>query len=141
SDEDLAYSDVGDTWEEMKIRAAHRGFRYPYLYDGDTQTVASQFGVVATPHVFVFDEERRLRYQGRIDDDVSGGEVGQAYAREAIDALLAGRAPETAETTLVGCATRWLSTIDTDATKEAALAAASAEPVQLAMADTDVLSR
>jgi thiol-disulfide isomerase/thioredoxin len=140
-DEDLAHSDVGETYEEMKIRAAHRGFGYPYLHDGETQAVASQFGVVATPHIFVFDAARRLRYQGRIDDDVSGREVGRQYAREAIDVILAGGAPPVSETALVGCATRWLSKIDAGAESESALAASRAEAVALAMADTDVLSR
>jgi thiol-disulfide isomerase/thioredoxin len=140
-DDDLAYSDVGETYEEMKLRAAHRGYGYPYLYDGETQTVASQFGVVATPHIFVFDADRRLRYQGRIDDDVSGRDVGRPYAREAIDAVLAGDAPPISDTALVGCAIRWLSKIDAGAEREAALAAARAEPVALAMADAAVLSR
>ena len=140
-DEDLAHSDVGETYEEMKIRAAHRGFGYPYLHDGETQAVASQFGVVATPHIFVFDADWRLRYQGRIDDDVSGRDVGRQYAREAIDAVLAGDAPAISETALVGCATRWLSQIDAAAETEAALAAARVEPVALSMADTAVLSR
>src|SRR5262245_11547355 len=59
---DLAWSDSGDSLPEMKTRAAFRQLDYPYLYDGDTQTVSKAFGVLATPHIFVFDKDRRLRY-------------------------------------------------------------------------------
>src|SRR5262245_49145386 len=65
---DLAYSDVGDSLAEMKSRATHRHLTFPYLYDGETQRVARTFGVVATPQIFVFDRQRTLRYEGRIDD-------------------------------------------------------------------------
>ena len=52
----------------MKIRAKERGWRFPYLYDGETEAMSRQYGPVATPHVFVFDAERKLRYAGRVDD-------------------------------------------------------------------------
>ena len=52
----------------MKIRAEYRHFNFPYLYDGETQSVSQAYGPVATPHVFIFDKERKLRYEGRIDD-------------------------------------------------------------------------
>ena len=66
--DELGYSDLGDSFDEMKIRAAQRGFQFPYLYDGETQAVSAAYGVLATPHVFIFDADRKLRYQGRIDD-------------------------------------------------------------------------
>ena len=66
---DLAYTDVGETLDDMKMRAAHRRLEFPYLSDGETQAVTKQFGVVAVPHIFVFDQARTLRYQGRIDDN------------------------------------------------------------------------
>ncbi len=136
--EDLDHSDVGDSYEEMKIRAGHRRFTYPYLYDGDTQTVSHAFGAVATPQIFVFDAGRKLRYQGRIDDNEREAAVKRAYAREAIEALLAGRDVAVASTDLVGCATRWASEA---AEAEAEHAALDAEPVHLAMADDGVLKR
>ena len=49
---ELGYTDVGDSLAEMKTRAAYRHIEYPYLYDGDTQAVATKFGVAATPHIF-----------------------------------------------------------------------------------------
>ena len=66
--EELGYSDLGDSFEEMKIRATDMDYNFPYLYDGDTQEVAMAYGAVATPHVFIFDSERKLRYRGRIDN-------------------------------------------------------------------------
>src|ERR1043165_5763832 len=65
---ELGYTDVSDSLEEMKIRAEYRAFNFPYLYDGETQAVAQAYGAQATPHVFIFDQERKLRYEGRIDD-------------------------------------------------------------------------
>ena len=48
TDKDLAWSDVGDSLDDMKERATFRRFRFPYLYDGDTGKVARAFG--ATGH-------------------------------------------------------------------------------------------
>ena len=65
---ELGYTDVSDSLDEMKIRAEYRHFNFPYLYDGETQSVARAYGPKATPHVFVFDAERKLRYEGRVDN-------------------------------------------------------------------------
>ena len=104
--DELGYTDLSDSFEEMKGRAKERGFAFPYLYDGDTQATSAAFGVLATPHVFIFDAARKLRYQGRIDDsDV--GEVKSHDARNAIEALLAGRPVPVATTRVFGCTTKW----------------------------------
>ena len=66
--DELDCSDVSDSLEEMKIRARYKHLDYPYLYDGATQQTARTYGPQATPHVFVFDRERRLRYEGRFDN-------------------------------------------------------------------------
>src|SRR5580698_11134084 len=65
---ELGYTDVSDSLEEMKIRAEYRHFNFPYLYDGERQSVTQAYGAQATPHVFVFDKDRKLRYEGRIDN-------------------------------------------------------------------------
>lgn len=104
--DELGYTDLSDSFEEMKIRAKDRKIAYPYLYDGDTQETAHAFGVLATPHVYVFDEHRNLRYQGRIDDsDVKT--VKSHDARNAIDALLAGKTVPVETTRVFGCSTKW----------------------------------
>jgi peroxiredoxin len=104
--DELGYTDVNDSLEDMKIRAGDRGFAFPYLYDGDTQATSRALGALATPHVFIFDAHRKLRYQGRIDDsDV--GVVKSHDARNAIEALLAGRPVPVATTRVFGCSTKW----------------------------------
>jgi len=90
----------------MKIRAKERSFAFPYLYDGDQQAAARAYGCQATPHVFIFDDQRKLRYTGRIDD----GEVKPPTthdARNAIDALLSGKSVPVEKTKVVGCSTKW----------------------------------
>jgi thiol-disulfide isomerase/thioredoxin len=105
--DELAYSDLGDTLPEMKIRARFRHFNYPYLFDGATQSVTTKYGPTATPHVFVFDEKRILRYEGRIDSNAREELATKHEARDAIDALLAGQPIQVTDTPTVGCSTKW----------------------------------
>jgi peroxiredoxin len=107
--DELGYTDVTDSLPEMKLRAQLRGIDWPYLYDGDTQAVSVKFGAVATPHIFIFDQERKLRYQGRIDDNQREELVKTQDARNAIDALLTGKPVPVTDTTAFGCTTKWLS--------------------------------
>lgn len=110
--EELGYSDLGDSFEEMKIRAKERDFNFPYLYDGDTQEVALAYGAKATPHVFIFDENRILRYTGRIDDTEDPyREPSRTDARNAIDALLSGKSVPVETTRAFGCSMKWKSKI------------------------------
>jgi len=107
---ELGYSKYNDSYDEMKLYAKEQGFTFPYLYDGDTQQTAKAYGALCTPHVFVFDRERRLRYAGRLDDSriADPASVKSPDARNAIEALLAGK-PVTVESTRpMGCATKWL---------------------------------
>jgi peroxiredoxin len=105
--DEMGYTDVGDSLEEMKIRAAYRHFNFPYLYDGATQKVARAYGPTATPHVFIFDSQRHLRYEGRVDNNPREQYVTQHDARNAIDALLAGKPVPVAKTPSFGCSTKW----------------------------------
>lgn len=106
---DLAFSDVGESLADMKIRSEHRGLPYPYLSDGEAQAVTKQYGVVSVPHVFVFDRERTLRYQGRIDDDVREEGVRSHHTRDAIEALLAGKPVPADHTGVEGCPVKGLT--------------------------------
>ena len=106
---ELGYTDVNDSLAEMKIRTAFRGRELPYLYDGDTQGVSIKFGVVATPHIYLFDQERKLQYQGRIDDNQREELVKSQDARNAIEAMLAGRPVPVTDTNAFGCTTKWMS--------------------------------
>src|SRR5438874_8317765 len=95
--DEMGYTDVGDSFEEMKLRAAYRHFNFPYLYDGDTQKVSRDYGPSATPHLFIFDAERKLRYQGRVDNNPRESLVTSRDARNAIDAILARSEEHTSE--------------------------------------------
>ena len=106
---ELGYTDVSDSLEEMKVRAAYRSFNFPYLYDGATQSVSRAYGPKATPHVFIFDEQRKLRYEGRIDNSQRESLVKTQDARNAIDALLAGKPVAVDHTGVFGCSTKWKS--------------------------------
>jgi peroxiredoxin len=126
--DEQGYTDVSDSLEEMKIRSAFRKRQWPFLYDGETQATAAKFGAVATPHIFVFDQSRRLQYQGRIDDSVRPDLVKSHDARNAIDALLAGRPVPVQNTGAFGCATKWLTKATGVEQEKARIAA---EPVTL----------
>jgi peroxiredoxin len=95
-----------DSFEQMKARAEKLGFPFDYLFD-ESQSLAHALGAERTPEVFLFDKGRRLRYHGAIDDSRDDNAVTRSYLREAIDALLAGEEPPTAETEAVGCTVKW----------------------------------
>jgi len=106
--DELGYTDLSDSLEEMKIRAKDKGFNFPYLYDGDKQEIAKAYGPVATPHVFVFDAERKLRYVGRIDDNERDPNAVKSHdARNAIEAVLAGKPAPVETTRTFGCSIKW----------------------------------
>jgi len=134
--DELGYTDVSDSFDDMKIRAAYRHFDFPYLYDGDTQTVARAYGPQATPHVFIFDKERKLRYEGRVDNSQRESLVKTQNARDAIDALLAGRPVAVTHTGVFGCSTKWISK---EAGRVAEMKKIEAEPITVNLAsDADL---
>ncbi|PWT74538.1 MAG: redoxin [Bacteroidetes bacterium] len=106
--DELGYTDMSDSFEEMKRRAKEKQFNFPYLYDGGTQAVAIAYGPVATPHVFVFDKQRKLRYQGRIDDVEKPGKTPKNLdTRNAIEALLSNKEVPVPTTKVFGCSIKW----------------------------------
>jgi peroxiredoxin len=105
---ELGYTDMSDSFEEMKKRAATKHYNFPYLYDGDTETAAKAYGPIATPHAFIFDKDRKLRYQGRIDDVEKPTKAPTQFdTRNAIDALLANKEVPVATTKVFGCSVKW----------------------------------
>lgn len=134
--DEMGYTDIGDSFEDMKIRAAFRKFNFPYLYDGETQKIARAYGPAATPHLFIFDAERKLRYQGRVDNNPREQLVTSLDARNAIDAILAGKSVPLPKTPSVGCSTKWL--YKEEGRKEE-LAEIEAKPVQLQKAIAEEL--
>jgi thiol-disulfide isomerase/thioredoxin len=108
--DELGYSKYNDSFPEMKRHAEEQKFNFDYLYDGDTQKTALAYGCLATPHVFLFDKERKLRYQGRLDDSRYADEaaVTSPDARNAIEALLGGKPVPVEVTKPHGCSTKWI---------------------------------
>jgi peroxiredoxin len=108
--DELGYSKYNDSFPEMKRHAKEQDFTFPYLYDGETQKTSLAYGCLATPHVLLFDKERKLRYQGRLDDSRYADEnsVTAPDARNAIEALLAGKPVPVEVTKPHGCSTKWI---------------------------------
>ncbi len=136
--DELDSSDVSDTLDEMKIRAEYKNLKYPYLYDGDTQDVTRAYGPQATPHVFVFDADRKLRYEGRFDSNFRIENVKSTEARDAIDALLAHKDPAVTHTGVFGCSTKWAEKkVQSDDT----MRKIEAQPVTVELATADDLKK
>jgi len=106
--DELGYTDLDDSFESMKLRAKDKGIAYPFLYDGEPNLTSQAYGPQATPHCFLFDAGRVLRYTGRIDDSPKGGDsVKRQDLRLAIEALLEGKEPPVTVTRPAGCSTKW----------------------------------
>lgn len=107
--DEFGHTDYDETFADSKRYAEDYGWTFPFLYDGDAQVTARAYGCLATPHVLIFDKERKLRYNGRFDDSrfPDPTTVKHPDARNAVEALLAGN-PVPVETTRPhGCSTKW----------------------------------
>ncbi len=105
--DEMGYTDLGDSFEDMVIRAKDQQFNFPYLYDGENSQASMQYGPQATPHVFIFDEKRLLRYSGRIDDGEKPGTAKTHDTRNAIEALLKNQKTPVEKTKTFGCSIKW----------------------------------
>lgn len=111
--DELGWSDISDSYAEMKLRAKQKKYNFPYLYDGKTQAASKAYGAVATPHVFIFDKERKLRYQGRIDDVEKPTKTPNNFdTRNALDEVLANKEVTVKTTKVFGCSVKWASKED-----------------------------
>lgn len=136
--DELDSSDISDSLEEMKVRAEFKHLTYPYLYDGETQSVTEAYGPQATPHAFVFDRDRHLRYEGRVDNSYRSELVKTREVRAAIDALLEHQDPAVKHTGVFGCSTKWK---EKHAAQVEALRKIEAQPVKLEMASAADLQK
>ena len=110
--DEMAYTDLGDTFDEMVVRAEHQNFNFVYADDGPKQELTTIFSPIATPHVFIFDKKRKLRFQGRIDNSERLDLVGRHDTREALDSILAGKKPEIETTKVFGCSIKWADKVE-----------------------------
>ncbi len=105
SNDDVKYPD--DSFAEMKKRSELKGFNFPYLRD-EAQDIAKAFGATHTPQVFLFDNERKLKYEGKIDDNwQEPDKVKSQYLRDAILEVLNGKEVSVPETFSIGCTIKW----------------------------------
>ena len=97
---------VGDSFDDMKRRAAEKGFVFPFVRD-ESQEVARAYSAARTPEVFLFDAEHRLAYHGAPDSSYADPEGAEPWLRQALDAVLAGETPPLAETPPIGCSVKY----------------------------------
>ncbi len=96
-----------DSFEQMKLRHAEKGFPFPYCFDED-QSVATSFGALCTPHCFVFDRHRQLKYKGRVDNNWKDpAAVTEHNLRDAIAAMVKDEEPPAHEVNAIGCSIKW----------------------------------
>lgn len=107
--DEFSFSAYTESFEDSKRYAEDLNWSFPFLYDGYEQVVARAYGCLATPHVFIFDKDRKLRYQGRFDDSrlADPKTVKSPDARNAVEALLAGKTVPVERTRPHGCSTKW----------------------------------
>ncbi len=92
-----------DNYEMMQQRAKEKGFVFPYMLD-EGQKIYPQYGATKTPHVFLLDKNRVVKYIGAIDDNVdSAADVKDKYLENAIAALESGKTPSPEVTKAIGC--------------------------------------
>lgn len=96
-----------DSMAKMTERAQEKGFNFPYVQDL-TKKVGRDYGAAVTPHFFVLDADRKVAYMGLMDDEpLDPAAIKKPYVREALDAVLAGKAPATTETKQQGCSIKY----------------------------------
>lgn len=99
-------SEVDATLARDAREAERRAYSYPILRDQNARLSRALGAEVATYSV-VLDREGRVRYRGGLDsDELTLHENATFYLRDALDDLLAGRAPRRSETTPIGCSLR-----------------------------------
>ncbi|MGD0636419.1 MAG: thioredoxin family protein [Nitrososphaerales archaeon] len=104
SNDDSAYPQ--DSYPEMVKRAKEKRFNFVYLRDAD-QTAVDAYGAVCTPHVFLFDAKRILRYRGRIDDSRDASKVRSPDLRNAIEEVIRGVPVTNPDTRPFGCSIKF----------------------------------
>lgn len=105
SNDDVSYPE--DSFESMKKRGTEKGFNFLYLRD-ETQELAKAFGATHTPEIFLFNEERKLAFHGKIDDNWNDEKsIKHRYLRDALDEMLAGKEISVPETFTIGCTIKW----------------------------------
>ena len=134
--DEMAWTDLGDTFADMQERSKDQKFNFLFLDDGPKQELSHKMGPVATPHVFIFDKARKLRFEGRIDDAERESAATKFETRDALNALIAGKEPAVTSTRVFGCSVKWADKVTEYAKYKDRWAK---EPVTLEKADAAVM--
>ncbi|WP_375578782.1 thioredoxin family protein [Marivirga tractuosa] len=98
-----------DSFEKMIVRAKEKGFPFPYVYD-ETQEITKAYGATNTPHVYVLDADKTVKYIGAIDNNTKSAErADKKYVEDAVDAILNGSEVPEKKTKAIGCTIKWAS--------------------------------
>tara|TARA_B100001250_G_scaffold203739_1_gene174771 strand:- start:9 stop:551 length:543 start_codon:yes stop_codon:yes gene_type:complete len=96
-----------DSPEKMAEQARNKGYPFPYLFD-ETQEIAKAYSAVCTPDIFLYNNERKLEYRGRLDDNWQNpNQVKREELKMAIDAVLSGNAIQFKQIPSMGCNIKW----------------------------------
>ena len=97
-------SNADESVAQIRKVASKRDVNYPILIDSDSK-IADAFGAITTPHIYVVNREGLLVYEGSVDDQgwSESASVTKQYARDAIEAALAGKAVPSPKTQTFGC--------------------------------------
>jgi len=96
-----------DSFDNMIVRSNKLEYVFPYLHD-ETQSVAKEYEAVCTPDLYIYDENRILKYRGRLDDNWKDEtKVIRRELRMAIDLLLAGKEIDFEQIPSMGCSIKW----------------------------------
>jgi peroxiredoxin len=98
-----------DRMDAMVRRARDKGYPFPYLAD-ESQATAHAYGALVTPHPMLFGPDRKLLFQGRIDNDHQHPELAtEKYLERALDQAIAHQPVVPAELPVAGCTVKWKS--------------------------------
>ncbi|MEP7266495.1 MAG: thioredoxin family protein [Saprospiraceae bacterium] len=93
----------GDSYEKMQKRSKDHAYSFPYIYD-ENQSIVNEFGASKTPHFYVLDKTKKVRYIGALDDNADdANRVTRHYVEDAIKAIQAGKDPIPNFTRAIGC--------------------------------------
>ena len=98
-----------DSFKKMIVRAKEKKFPFPYVYD-ETQEITKSYGATNTPHVYVLDANRTVKYIGAIDNNTKSADLAnKKYVEDAVDAVLKGEEVSEKKTKAIGCTIKWAS--------------------------------
>ena len=96
-----------DSFENMQKVANEKGMKFDYLVD-EKQDVAKRYGAVCTPDPFLFDEDRKLIFHGKIDNAMNPDATAtENTLQNNLKKFLMGEKIEKDFDPSIGCSIKW----------------------------------